>query len=85
MAKLNYQKLAVQQQHDRNRSRTNKHESAKKFEKIWMLGTHYGKKLHELPLQYLIWVSETFKENDYHKLKADAELIRRHTKLIKAQ
>jgi len=83
MAKLNYQKLAVQQQHDRNRSRTNKHENAKRFEKIWMVGIHYGKQLNELPLEYLIWVSKEFKENNYHKLKADAELIRRHTLLVK--
>jgi hypothetical protein len=81
MAKLNWQKLAHQQQHDRNRRAANRHDNQKKLEKVWQIGKYYGKKLDELPLDYLIWASENLGENNYHKLKADSELIRRHNLL----
>jgi hypothetical protein len=81
MAKLNWQKLATIQAHDRHSKSYNKNESRKDLDKKWLLGAHYGKTMNQLPLQYLLWVSETFEDKNYHKIKADAELIKRHNKL----
>ena len=78
MAKLNWQKVASQQQRDRSQKIYNRNSKEKQLEKVWLLGKHSGKKLNELPLGYLIWASENLAENNYHKLKADSELIRRY-------
>jgi hypothetical protein len=83
MAKLNWQKLASQQQRDRSQKNYNRNSKEKQLEKVWLLGKHYGKKLNELPLGYLIWASETLSEDNHHKLKADSELIRRYNLTLK--
>lgn len=78
MSRLNWQRVAAQQQRDRATKQYNRGQAEKRLERIWLLGKHYGKHMHELPLEYLIWASETFKDDDYHRLKADAELLKRY-------
>lgn len=82
MARLNYQRLAEQQRQDRSDriSRRNhySYESEQRNRQIWLLGKHKGKNIQDLPLNYLIWASENLGEDNYHKTKADVELIRRY-------
>lgn len=80
MAKLNWQKLSLQQHRDRQAQIANKSASQKKLDKKWLLGKHYGTEISKLSLDYLIWASENLPEGNYHKLKADCELIRRYNK-----
>ena len=83
MAKLNWQKVASQQYRDRAEKAHNRSSKEKQLEKVWLLGKHYGKKLNELPIGYLIWASENLAQDNYHKLKADSELIRRYNLTLK--
>ena len=80
MARLNYHKLAIEQNADRRNSEENKRDWARRNQGTWMLGKHYGTPIKTLPLNYLIWASETLEEGNYHKSKADHELRTRHHK-----
>ena len=44
----------------------------------WIIGKYKGKKVKELPIQYLCFVSETFSEGNVYKQRADKELHRRY-------
>jgi hypothetical protein len=85
MARLNYQRLAQQQRLDNSNRVSNRNSYAYETEQrnrhIWLLGKYKGKKMTDLPLDYLIWASENLGEDNYHKVKADVELIRRHNSL----
>lgn len=80
MARLNYQKLAIQQNADKRNYEANRRDWQRRNQHTWLLGKHYGKKINSLPLNYLIWVSETFNEGNPHKAKADNELLNRYHK-----
>ena len=80
MARLNYHKLAIEQNADRRNSQENQRDWQRRNIGTWLLGKHYGKAVHTLPLNYLIWASETLEEGNYHKAKADLELRKRHRK-----
>ena len=44
----------------------------------WTLGKHFGKSIRQLPVNYLVWISENFQDTNNHKIKADRELTRRY-------
>jgi len=49
----------------------------------WTLkGKYLHKSVLELPINYLCWVSETFEQDNAHKIKADRELTRRYYRQI---
>ena len=77
MARLNYHKLAIEQNADKRNYEENQRDWQRRNKDTWLLGKHYGKKLKTLPLNYLIWASENLEEGNYHKAKADSELHRR--------
>lgn len=85
MARLNYHKLAIDQQAQRRNSQENQRDWARRNQDTWLLGKHYGTPINALPLNYLIWASETLQEGNYHKAKADNELRKRHRKQQQAQ
>ena len=63
MARLNWQKLANKQRQDNSYriSRRNdyQYQAEQRNRHIWLLGKHKGKQMTELPLEYLLWASET--------------------------
>lgn len=77
MARLNWQKLALDQRNARSAAQAKQTQDSK----IWFIGQYYGYNIADLPVDYLIWVSENFAESNYHRQRADVELIRRYNQI----
>tara|TARA_B100001057_G_C22493067_1_gene810994 strand:- start:12 stop:305 length:294 start_codon:yes stop_codon:yes gene_type:complete len=87
MAKLNWQRCNEQSliqttreaEYQRNRQAlVNQKRRIVTGSKYWHIGTHKGKQVSSLPLDYLCFVSETFDNESPHKARADRELRRRY-------
>ena len=87
MTRLNWNRQDYRMQREELYKKQREQEDLKEIirqSKRWRVGRHRGSLVSNLPVRYLIWVSETFETESPYKHRADRELVRRYN-LLKPQ